>query len=102
MRSIMCLAGCSCCSIKESKEKTSVGGSGAVQLGFQKRGSFPEMGGSQQAFQGKESSWHSSLPGHASFRQEKFPRRAIPATHSRQLSKSADSVCAASPSRHTT
>ena len=45
--------GCSRRSIKKAKEKTSVGGSGAAQLGLKERGSFPQMGGSQQAFQGK-------------------------------------------------
>ena len=74
-----------------------MGGSGAAQLGLKERGSFPQMGGSQQAFQGKESSCQSSLPGHASFPQEKFRHRAIPGTHSRKTSKRADNVFAAGP-----
>ena len=41
---------------QKSKEKTSRGRVWQHTTGVERRGSFPQMGGSQQAFQGKESS----------------------------------------------
>ena len=61
--------GCSRRSIRDSRGKTARPGSGTAQLGFQKRGSFPQMGGVNAISQGKESSWSSRLLARMSLRQ---------------------------------